>query len=111
MIEKTIRDFLLTVLTVPVYTDIPAEPPASFVLIERTGGGETEHIRSAMVAIQSYAASRLAAGELHESVLSLMKRLIELDSISACDLNAEYDYTDTTTKQFRYQAVCDIIYY
>ena len=111
MIEKIIRDYLLANLSVPVYVDVPAEPPEKYVVIERTGGGETEHIRSAMVAVQSYGASRYDAASLHESILVLLKNLKELDNISASDLNAEYDYTDTTTNRYRYQAVFDIIYY
>ena len=111
MIEEIVRDYLLAGLSVPVYVDVPAEPPESYVVIERTGGGETDHIRSAMVAIQSYGASRYDAATLHEDVLLLLKNLIELENVSASDLNAEYDYTDTTTNRYRYQAVFDIIYY
>lgn len=112
MIEGIVRAYLLTSLNdVPVYIDVPAEPPKKYVAIERTGGGEEEHIRSAMIAIQSYGATRYEAATLHESVLEAMKKLNELDNISASDLNAEYDYTDTTTKRYRYQSVFDIIYF
>ena len=111
MIEEIVKNYLLSVLSVPVYIDVPARPPAKYVSLERTGGGETEHIRSAMVAIQSYGATRYDAAELHESVMSFMKRLNEQDNVSACDLNAEYDYTDTATKRYRYQSVFDIIYF
>ena len=112
MIEKIIRDYLITKLAqVPVYVDVPAEPPAAYVVIERTGGGEEEHIRNAMVAIQSYGASRYNAASLHETVLAAMRELNTLNSISMCELNSEYDYTDTTTRRYRYQAVFNIIYY
>lgn len=111
MIEELIRNYLLSVLTVPVYTDVPAEPPAAFVEIERTGGGISEHIRNAMVAVKSYGATRYKAAELHERVLELLPDIATGDRISACDLNAEYDFTDTETKMYRYQAVFDIIYY
>lgn len=111
MIESIVRNYLLTALTVPVYIDVPANPPSKYVTIERTGGGEVEHIRNAMIAIQSYGGSRLEAATLHEEVSALMKSMNTLDVISACDLNAEYDFTDTSTKRYRYQAVFDIIYY
>lgn len=111
MIEAIVRDYLLTVLSVPVYIDVPANPPERYVVIERTGGGEIEHIRLATIALQSYGGRRSAAAELHEAVLTAMDGLITLDRISACDLNAEYDYTDTTTKRYRYQAVYNIVYY
>lgn len=111
MIEAIIRNYLLTVLSVSVYIDVPADPPANRVVIERTGGGESEHIRSAMIAVQSYGDSKLAAATLHEQVLTELPKIADGKTVSACDLNAEYDYTDTTTKQYRYQAVFDIIYY
>lgn len=111
MIEATIRDYLLPLVSVPVYIDVPAEPPESYVTIERTGGGEREHIRSAMIAVQCYGPSRAEAAMLHEDVLVSMKALNELVGISACGVNAEYDFTDTETKKYRYQSVYDIIYY
>lgn len=111
MIEATIRDYLTPLVNVPVYIDVPAEPPASYVSIERTGGGETEHIRNAMIAIQCYGETRAKAAALHEDVLVSMKALNTLVGVSKCGLNAEYDFTDTSTKRYRYQSVYNIIYY
>ena len=111
MIEAILRNYLLSVLSVPVYISVPSDPPESYVSIERTGGGEDEHIRSAMVAVQSYGATQAGAATLHEEVLTKLPQIADGDKVSACDLNAEYDYTDTSTKRYRYQAVFDIVYY
>ena len=111
MIEVIVKDYLLSVLSIPVYIAVPANPEDSYVSIERTSGGEDEHIRSATIAVQSYAASMAAAATLHEQVLSLLPAIADGKEVSACDLNAEYNYTDETTKRYRYQAVFDIIYY
>ena len=111
MIEKIIRDYLLNVLDVPVYIDVPANPGDSYVVIDRTGGSETEHIRSATIAVKSYAPRKLAAAELHEQVLALLPGVATGETVSACTVNAEYDYTDEETKRYRYQAVFDIVYY
>ena len=111
MIEETIRNFLMESIPKPVYIDVPANPPAERIVIERTGGGMEEHIRNAQIAIQCYAETRYKAAELHELVMWAMPSLIELDSVSACYLNAEYDFTDTSTKEYRYQSVFDIYYY
>ena len=111
MIEAIIRDYLLALLDVPVYIDVPADPPENYVVIERTGGSETEHIRSATIAVQSYGPRKTAAAELHEQVLRLLPDIADGIKVSACDLNAEYDYTDTQTKRYRYQAVFDLVYY
>ena len=109
MIEETVRNHLLTALSVPVYIDVPAEPPESYVVIERTGGSEENKVRYAQVAVQSYAGSRYQAATLHENVLVAMDGLNDYEE--SCDVNAEYDFTDTSTKRYRYQAVFDITYY
>ena len=109
MIEKTVRDYLLTVLSVPVYTDRPANPPVDRVVIERVGGSAENLARHARIAIQSYGGTRLAAGTLHEQVLAAMPNIGTVDG--GVYLDSEYDYTDTTTKVYRYQAVFDITYF
>lgn len=81
------------------------------VVVERTGGGNPNHIRTAMVAIQSYGQSKYQAALLHERVLEAMPGMIAQDNISAVTLNSEYDYPDLTTKENRYQAVYNIVYY
>lgn len=111
MIEAIIRNYLMTVLQVPVYIDVPSDPPGSYVSLERTNGGENEHIRTATIALQSYGMTRYEAASLHEMVMHNMQSLITLDEISACRINAEYDWTDTDTKRYRYQAVYNIVYY
>ena len=111
MIEKIIRDYLLTVLNVPVYVDVPANPGDSYVVIDRTGGSETEYIRSATVAVQSYGGRKTTAAALHEQILALLPAIATGEKVSACNVNAEYDYTDEETKRYRYQAVFDIVYY
>lgn len=112
MIEKTVLDYLLASGKVPVMMEIPeggAQPP--FIIIEKTGGGETDHIKRATLAIQSYGTSLFTAARLNESMKKAMERITELPEICACRLNSDYNFTDPTTKRYRYQAVFDITYY
>lgn len=111
MIESTVRDYLNEKLSVDVYLEQQKEMPTSFVLIEKTGGRLTEHIRSATLTIQSYATTLYNASKLNEDVIKALENIIELDEIISCTLNSDYNYTDTTTKQYRYQAVFNFIYY
>lgn len=111
MIESTVRDYLNEKLCVDVYLEQQKEMPTSFVLIEKTGGRLTEHIRSATLTIQSYATTLYNASKLNEDVIKALENIIELDEIISCTLNSDYNYTDTTTKQYRYQAVFNFIYY
>lgn len=111
MIEKIIIDYLKTELTVPVVAEQPKTPSDSFVLIEKTGSSERNHTRSATMAIQSYSTTLLNAATLNEEVISKMREIVKLPSIGSCFLNSDYNFTDETTKIYRYQAVFELTYY
>ena len=112
MIETKIIDYLNGKLSVPVSGDRePTLPPGEYVLVERTGGGETNHIRRATIAVQSYADSMLRAASLMEEIVDEMLNIIMLDSISSVELDTYYNFTDTESKKYRYQGVFDLVYY
>ena len=112
IIEEIVRDYLSKKLILtPVRLELPNNPPDIIVVLEKTGSNEVNHIKSATFAIQSYSKSMLDAMELNEQVKQAMKDIVELDQIGACNLNSDYNFTDTTTKKYRYQAVFDITHY
>lgn len=111
MIEKIILDYLSEKLSVQVRMEEEPDLQEKYVIIEKTGGGETNHIRRATVAIQSYGASMYDAAQLNEEVKNTMDHITDLDDISRCELNSDYNYTDTSRKKYRYQAVYDLIYF
>lgn len=113
MIEKIILDYLNDVLTPPVWMGIPKGEhiPAEYVLLEKTGSSVENYIHYASFAIQSYADSMYAAATLNEAVKEAMDEIITLDSIGKSKLNSDYNFTDTETKKYRYQAVYDITHY
>lgn len=103
--------YLESKLSVPVRMEIPQKPPVSFVVLEKTGGGGKNRIKDATFAIQSYADTLFAAAQLNESVKTAMDGFAELDAVCRCKLNTDYNFTDTSTKSYRYQAVYDITHY
>lgn len=116
MIETILKEYLESKLispAVPVYFEIPAGiADSSFLIIEKTGGGGDSKLFSATVAIQSYAASLSAAASLNERVKACMEDICdETGSISSCELNSDYNFTNSESKRYRYQAVYNIIYY
>lgn len=111
MIEQTVKDYLGNLLSVPVHTEVPINPPSSFVVIEKTGGSSVNHISTNTLAIQSYAESMYLASLLNEEVKDAMENIITLNSISRCSLEGDYNYTDTRTKQYRYQAVFSLVHF
>lgn len=111
MIEKIVLNYLNENLEEPAYMEEPETAPAQYVVVEKTGGQSDNHILSATIVIQSYAPSMEGAAELNEIVKEQMENIIELDDISRCRLNSDYNYTDRTKKKYRYQAVFDFVYY
>lgn len=110
MIELTTLDYLSEALDVPVRMEVPEKPPERFVVVEKVGGGMSDHISTAMLAVQSYAPTLYEAAALNEQVKQAMAGLPELDTVSRCALNSDYNYTDTASKRYRYQAVFDLTY-
>ena len=112
MIEVTILNYLNTKLDpIAVFMEVPEGAPDKYVLIEKTGSRVNNHIRSATFAIQSIAPSLYEAAELNEMVKEAMDAIIELNEIARSSLNSDYNFTNTAAKQYRYQAVYDLVHY
>lgn len=111
MIELTIKNHLDTELEVPVYLEKPEPVPETYVLFEKTGSRRTNRLMASTFAFQSYAESMFGAVELNEKVKAAVDKLIELDDVASVRLDSDYNWTDTTTKRYRYQAVFDISHY
>lgn len=110
MIEIIIYNWLKSKLNVPVYLEEPLNAPESYVLIEKTGSGQNNKLNSATFALQSYAPSLYESASLNEEVKEHMLNIIELNEVAFSSLNSDYNFTDTQTKRYRYQAVFDLKY-
>ena len=110
MIEKIILNYLLN-NNINAYMEVPTRPDDDMVIIEKTSSDFDNHIKRATFAIQSYGRTLLDAAELNETVKGIMLDIVALNEIGSCKLNSDYNYTDTTTKKYRYQAVFDVVYY
>ena len=47
---------------------------------------------------------------LNERVKAAMGKMVSLDDISKAELNTDYNFTDPETKEYRYQAIYDLVY-
>ena len=110
MIELIIKNHLDEKLVEGVYLEKQNEEQV-YIVIQKTGGGKSNHLPSATFAFQSYHKSKFEAAKLNERVKEAVESLIEQDEIRGLSLNSDYDFTDTTTKEYRYQAVYDIRHY
>lgn len=106
MIEKKIRDYLEEALDVQVLVEHMKRDPYSFVIFEKTGGYIKNTIHHSTFAFQSY-------GETLAEALKLNNKLIDYMMIfedANVKLNSNYNFTDTSTKKYRYQAILELIY-
>lgn len=111
MIEKIVLDYLTEQLSVPVHVMQPEDAPDSYVLLEKTSGGESDQVPKATIAIQSYGATLYQASSLNEEVKTAMKGIVSLDTIGRCHLDSDYNFTDLVRRRPRYQAVFSLRYY
>lgn len=111
MIEEIVKEFLDKTLDVKCFFEHPDNAPKKYILIERISGNKRNHLKSAVFAFQSYATSLYEAAQLNENLKTQLEKIIGHSRISSIKLNSDYNFTDTQTKKYRYQAVFDIYYY
>lgn len=110
MIETTIIDYLSNNLEVFVGME-PPKQVTNYVLVDKTGSSRSNHITTSTFAIQSYGPSLYEAMLLNKEVDEAMEGLLELNEIARVELETDYNFTNTATKQYRWQAVFSITHY
>lgn len=111
MIEIIVKNYLTKLLDIPVVFEHQKNLPKRYIILEKIGGSKENFLNSSTIAIQSYAESLYEAAKLNEKVKQLMNDLIKVEEISKVKLNSDYNFTDTETRKYRYQAVFNINYY
>jgi hypothetical protein len=112
LIEATVIRHLAEELgTDHVHAERPIDIPDEYYIVEKTSAGESNHIQQATIAVQSISGtSLLRAAEMNKAVEKAMRTMIQETDVSRCKLNSSYNFTDTETREYRYQAVFDITY-
>ena len=118
MIEQIVLEYLSEHMSVPVLMELPEVPseefplmPERFLVLEKVGGGMSDHIGAGSIAIQSYSLNSLyEAAQLDADMREVMRGIVEVPEISGIRLASNYNHTDTRTKRYRYQSVFEIFY-
>ena len=111
MVEKKILDYLNNKLDVPAKMEHGTDETGQYAVIEKTGGSRTNFIYNSIITVQSYADSMYDAASLNEKVKDAMFAMPDEGEVVSITLNSDYNYTDTTTKKYRYQAVFNVVHY
>ena len=110
MILTDLLQYLNAHLTVEAYAEAPEEL-TDYVLLEQTASSRSNHIITTTIAIQSYGRSLLDAMNLNTEVEEAMDGFLTLDNVTRVELETDYNFTNTATKQYRWQAVYLITHY
>ena len=110
IIEVYLIEYLTNELGIPIYGQEEDAEGGSYVVIEKLGSYVENFTRHATIALKSYGTTLLESAELNERVKDAMDSIIKNPEISCSKLNSDYNFTDTTTKKYRYQAVYDLVY-
>lgn len=110
IIEVYLIEYLTKELGIPIYGQEEDAEDGAYVVVEKLGSYAENFTRHATIALKSYGTTLLESAELNERVKEAMDNIIKKPDISYSKLNSDYNYTDTTTKKYRYQAVYDLVY-
>ena len=110
MIIKDLLDYLGTQLSVGVYAEAPSQL-TDYVLLDQTATSNENHITTTTIAVQSYGATLYNAMLLNEDVKAAMESFADQPQVARVKLETDYNFTNTATKQYRWQAVYHITHY
>lgn len=94
-----------------VSAEKPAQPPAQYILVDRTGGPrESWVLDQAEILIEVYhKTSRVTASDKANEIADRIRELLSYsDNITHADVNSVISLDDTVTQYRRYQIYCDI---
>lgn len=119
MIEETIFEYLNDNATVPWFAMRPPSmgdhndtANASYGLFEKTNSSKADHVVTSTFAFQSYAPTLLEAAQISAELRELIEALPgETTEVSKAQLSGEYNFTNTASKQPRYQAVFTLVHF
>lgn len=109
-IETTVLSYLSERLDVPVSFEVPKGPPSLYVVLEKTGHTVDNKIHTTYIAAKSTGKSLVEVMRLNNRILEIMPGLVDEVDIFRCESQGDYDFTNTETKERRYQAIFEIVH-
>ena len=98
-VEQAVIKYL-TEKNYSAYADVPNPMPASFVTVERTGGGDRDRIDRATLAVQCWA-------DMADDVRTVLEELTGTRGFGAVSVTSIYNWPDAQSRKARYQLVVD----
>lgn len=107
MVESEIIK-LLNSKGIKSYMERPKDAPDEYVIVEKTGTASKDWVTTSTIAIKSHATSLLKAAQLNEKIKKIMV-YASVRGLSSIRLINDYNFTNISTKEYRYQAVFSVV--
>ncbi|WP_179205166.1 hypothetical protein [Mycetocola reblochoni] len=110
-VEAALVQYLNGTGVVQAFTDVPADRPAQFVTVERTGGALSSVVRDQVsLAVQVWGGTRYEASELALTVRDTITRSVfNIPGFARVRVEGLYNFPDPDSKQARYQLTVEVI--
>lgn len=89
------------------YASAPNPLTKSFVTVERTGGGPTDMVDHAVLAVQCWADGRKAAADMADDVRGELEAMAGTGGLGAVTVQSIYNWPDPSSRKSRYQLTVD----
>lgn len=108
-VERTVAKRLADATGIRFLLDVPAERPEEFATVELTGGSGDRFTRSAVLAVQSWGATRRRAAEMARAVEGAVPSLTDDEpNIFRAVASGSYRWPDPESGQPRYQTTVEL---
>ena len=113
MIELDVIDYLKKQFPdIKVREEPPSGMKTPFITVEKTGSQQISiGLYQSTIAIQSWESTKYNASKLSNEVCKAMRNISDYVPAITKSRGSDYDFTDTTTKNYRYQALFTITHY
>lgn len=101
-VEQTIIQALAS-MGYSAHADAPNPHPASFVTVERTGGGVRDRVDSSQLAVQVWAGRRKEAADMADAVARDLESLTGTLGLGRVSVQSIYNWPDPQSRMARYQ--------
>lgn len=102
-VERVVAKRLMDATGIKAVLEVPGERPDEFISVEMTGGGGDRFVRTASLAVQSWARTRRRAAEISRLVEEATPGLTEEPNVFRAVANGSYRFPDPDSGQARYQ--------
>lgn len=113
MIEAITKNYVQEKMGIPSYLNAPSDKPDKYVRIRKSGSSGDRFIETAIFIFYCVSEKSLyEAAQMNEDLKEVMYDMPGfIDAVSKVELNSDGNFTDTKTKEYRYQSIFEVTYH